>query len=279
MNVRAAHEPVPVDPRFFALVAQARELSEITDGAFDITVAPLLQAWGFVGANGRMPEAGEIEAARARVGMSHVITNADDFTIQFDREGVLLDFGAIGKGYAIERAAAILREYEIESALLHGGTSTVYALGHPPDSEAWTVAIQSPPDISAASEVMEIPLCDAALSVSAPHGKAFQSQGRQYGHVLDPRTGAPTPSDNLLAALVCDSPTESDALSTALLTLGPDWLPTLAQLRPHSKSPCRALGRAERRPNRRAQSALNAVVANRGCRPPNSCSQSAMPGH
>src|SRR5207253_2115684 len=117
-----------------------------------------------------------------------------------------LDLGAIGKGYAIERAAEILREAGVTSGLLHGGTSTVYALGHPPDAEHWKVAIAQPPDSMPLPELCLPPLLlrDEAMSVSAVWGKAFQADGRILGHVLDPRTGRPA-QRALLAAVALRS--------------------------------------------------------------------------
>jgi thiamine biosynthesis lipoprotein len=146
----------------------------------------------------------------------------------------MLDLGAIGKGYAIERAADLLREAGVTSALLHGGTSTIYAIGHPPGAEAWKVAIEnpraqepgSPPAILAA-----VPLRDEALSVSAPCGKSFQEGGKTFGHVINPHNGEPA-NAALLAAVILPSATETDALSTALLTLSRAGHETIAKLRP-----------------------------------------------
>lgn len=234
LNARAAQERVPVDPRLFALLERARQWSEATDGAFDVTVAPLVRCWGFVGGTGAMPTEEAIQEALAVVGMQHVHLNRDDFTVHFDREGVLLELGAIGKGYAVDCAVELLLEYEIESALLHGGTSTVYGLGAPPGEAGWKVALQRPfaPEGDALAQVE---LCDRALSVSAPHGKWFEQGGRRYGHVLDPRTGYPV-SRNVLAALITESAADSDALSTALLAKGEIWLPALLQLCPKSSA-------------------------------------------
>src|SRR5262249_7784850 len=125
VNARAAREPVRVSPSLFALLDQARRLSEETDGTFDITVAPLVRSWGFMESRGRLPSESELAEARASVGMHLVELNPDNFTVRFMRPGVMLDLGAIGKGYAIERAAQLLVEAGVSSALLHGGTSTV----------------------------------------------------------------------------------------------------------------------------------------------------------
>ncbi len=235
LNRLAALRPVIVEPRLFALLERAKFLSEATGGAFDPTVAPLMRCWGFVGASGQMPERKAIEAARELVGMHHVHLDKAASTVRFDREGVQLDLGAIGKGYAVECAVDLLREYEITSALLHGGTSTVYALGSPTDAEAWTIALQKPYDAGEEAYLTQLTLQDAALSVSAPHGKWFAANGKRYGHVLDPRTGYPV-GRILLASLVTASPTDSDALSTALLTLGKEGLSLLGNLLPDARA-------------------------------------------
>jgi thiamine biosynthesis lipoprotein len=167
--------------------------------------------------------------------MRHVLLDAEHGTVRFDREGVMLDLGAIGKGYAVERAVEILRDMEITRALLHGGTSTVYALGAPPEEEAWRIAVQRPFVPEEGDYLTQIALRDGALSVSAPHNKWFEANGRRYGHVIDPRSGYPA-SRHLLAALITESATESDALSTALLTRGESFLPALAAFRPDARA-------------------------------------------
>src|SRR4051794_28865309 len=129
VNARAGREPVRVSPRVFALLHHAMKLSQETGGAFDITIAPLVRCWGFMGGNGRMPTPEEVEQARSSVGVGLIELDAENSTVRFRKEGVMIDLGAIGKGYAIEQAVALLRDAEILSALLHGGTSTVYGLG------------------------------------------------------------------------------------------------------------------------------------------------------
>jgi len=234
LNARAAHEPVTASPRLFHLLRRARELSALTAGAFDITVAPLMRCWGFVGGSGQMPDGADIEAARALVGMQHVLLDEENYTVRFDRPGVTLDLGAIGKGYAVDVAVELLRDSGVTSALLHGGGSSVYGIGAPPDDQAWRVAVRGPYADQEADEdsyLAHVALRDTALSVSAPHGKWFLSEGRRYGHVIDPRIGYPA-SRNIASAVVTPCATDGDALSTALLTLGAEWLPELARLYP-----------------------------------------------
>src|SRR5216683_4761224 len=198
LNAHAWQRPIPLDPRLFYLLKRAKELWQETGGAFDITVAPLMRAWGLAGGKGRVPTDEEIEAALQVTGMGLVELNEKEFTVRFQREGVLIDLGAIGKGYAIERAAEILRDAEVPGALIHGGTSTVQAIGTQTDGTPWNVAIQHPTE--AEGKLAIVPLVDKALSVSAVHGKFFTEGGTLYGHVIDPRSGKPA-QNALLAAV------------------------------------------------------------------------------
>jgi len=231
LNARAAREPVRVTPEVFALLQRAQKLHAESGGAFDITVAPLVRCWGFMGGAGRMPRPEEVAEARAKVGMDLVRLNPGDRTVQFAREGVMLDLGAIGKGYAVERAAEVLREAGVTSALFHGGTSTVQAIGRPPGEECWKVAIETPSPDTPRPLLATVPLKDEAMSVSGVWGHCFEAGGRTFGHILDPRTGEPA-WGTVLAAVILPSATETDALSTALLTRGAAGHEAIAGLRP-----------------------------------------------
>jgi thiamine biosynthesis lipoprotein len=231
VNACAAREPVRVTPPVFRLLEQARRLHRESGGAFDITIAPLVRCWGFMDGSGSWPDPAEVARVRRQVGMQHVILDEENLTVRFDGEGVMLDLGAIGKGYAIDRAAETLREAGVTSALLHGGTSTVYGMGKPPEADMWKVAIESPPTDGAAMPwVATVPLQDEALSVSAVWGKSFEHEGKTFGHVLDPRVGQPV-ANAVLAAMVLPSAMETDALSTALLVAGAEGHEKIAQLR------------------------------------------------
>jgi thiamine biosynthesis lipoprotein len=195
LNARAAHEPVRVTPRVFGLLRHAQKLHAETGGAFDITIAPLVRCWGFMGGSGHLPQPVELAEARSQVGMHLVQLDEGSFTVQFARPGVMLDLGAIGKGYAIECATEILREGGVTSALLHGGTSTVYAIGQPPGAAAWNVAIEEPRRSAAArrNQRNEANAADAAqLSVrtipsrddAAPEESGRPSAGKLAAEVL-----------------------------------------------------------------------------------------------
>ncbi len=238
LNQEAAQHPVRVSPWLFRLLQHARQLTAETGGTFDTTVAPLMRCWGFYTREGRVPEPDALATARACVGMHLVELNETDLTVRFTRAGVQLDLGSIGKGYAVERGGELLREAGVTSALLHGGTSTVVAIGTPPDADGWKIALEHPANMQASQDhpgVLLLPLAtvslrDESLSVSAVWGKSFTAADKSYGHVIDPRTGQPA-EGALLAAVVLPSATESDAISTMLLTLGTEGFEQTARLR------------------------------------------------
>ncbi len=236
VNAAAAREPVRVSPPVFSLLQHAQKLHEESEEAFDITIAPLVRCWGFMGGTGQMPSAKAIEKARDLVGMELVELDAADYTVRFAREGVMIDLGAIGKGYAVEQAAEILKEAGVASALLHGGTSTVQAIGQPPDGEAWQVALPNRFAKPGEPEVLTtVPLKDEAMSVSAVWGRSFEAAGKTFGHVIDPRSGQPA-CGAVMSVVVLPSATETDALSTALLTLGSAGHDHIRNLRPGMKT-------------------------------------------
>jgi thiamine biosynthesis lipoprotein len=239
VNALAARQSVQVTPETFELLRRAQTLHQETAGAFDITIAPLVHCWGFMGGTGHMPTPTERIHALSLVGMQHVLLDDQNFTVRFDCNGVMLDLGAIGKGYAIDRAGEVLLESGISNAMVHGGTSTILALGTAQEGQPWKIALENPfekrgsPHSSAPHPrppLEPIALQDQALSVSAIWGRCFENEGYKFGHVIDPRTGEPT-KNAVLAAVAVKSATDSDALSTALLTLGPSAQSDISRLR------------------------------------------------
>lgn len=229
INAAAAYKDVKVDARLFDLLKLAAKVSGATSGAFDITVAPVMQIWRNAGQLNRLPSENEIESARELIGAEMILFNDPEHTIRFAKAGVQIDPGAIGKGYAIDIAVESLRESGVKSALIHGGTSTIYAIGTQINGQAWRIGVRDPatPDQS----LRTVELCDASLSVSAPHGRLFACEGREYGHVIDPRTGRPVRRTSL-AALWGPSAAITDALSTALLVLGEESLEPICRAFP-----------------------------------------------
>ncbi|MCH8811507.1 MAG: FAD:protein FMN transferase, partial [Gemmatimonadetes bacterium] len=225
INRRAADGPVALDGLTFGLLDLCKRVHDDSCGAFDITVAPLMHAWGFHTANGSANRAA-IRKARNHVGMRHVQLERETKTVRFTRPGVALDLGAVAKGFAIDLAIELLREHGITCALLHGGTSTAAAIGSPPGEDGWRVRVRRGIDDQSCDRDITVLLKDSALSVSAPHGRVIESDGETLGHVLDPRTAGPAPC-GAFAAAVGKSACLTDAWSTALLVLGerPNTMP------------------------------------------------------
>ena len=215
INSRGAHEPVPVSPEVFSLLQRCVELNKQTKRAFDITIAPLMKCWKFMGETGSTPTENEIEQACALVGADHLKLNTSDGSVRLNLEGVVLDLGSIGKGYALEQASKLLLENEFTHFIIHGGTSTVYAAGTQADGSPWRIAVEHPNKQQPPLHLVDLE--NESLSVSGVGGKSFlDEKGLEQGHVLDPRTGRPTQLAKI-TAVICDSATESDAWATALL--------------------------------------------------------------
>jgi FAD:protein FMN transferase len=228
LNRRASHEAVPLDDLTFQLLNTCQQVHHDSNGAFDITVAPLMLALGLHNTNITSNHA-QLQQARACVGMDHVILDRHEKTIRFTRPDVSLDLGAIAKGFAIDLAIEQLREHGVTCALLHGGTSTAAAIGSPPAQDAWRIQIHN----SAAQPhepAITARLNDTALSVSAPTGRTIESHNQAIHHIIDPRTAAPAACE-IFAAAISPSATLADAWSTALLVLGhpPDTMPPNTQ--------------------------------------------------
>ena len=217
INLHAANGPVKVEPRLFHLLADCRSLTELTRGAFDVTIGPLVSLWRHAGADGRTPSGTEIVALTNAIGMTRVELDESNFTVHFQNSCIEIDLGAYAKGYAINRAIELLREAGIKDALLHGGTSSVFAMGAPPDERSWRIALHE--SLRGSSDEMVIELSNSALSVSAVHGRSFVVDGESYGHVIDPLTGRPV-AGAVATAVIGPSPAICEALSTALLVRG-----------------------------------------------------------
>jgi FAD:protein FMN transferase len=220
LNRQAAEGFIKVEPRLFTLLKRCVSLSELTEGAFDITIAPLMRAWHFVHEKGGIPEHRNLQKALAKTGIELLEFDEEALAIRFRRAGVEVDLGGFGKGYAVQRAMDLLREHGVKSALLHGGTSSVATIGSPPKQSAWRIKLPEP--FTEKGKPMVIGLMDQCLSVSAIHGKSFMVEGRQYGHIINPLTGAP--ADTFPAAAVRGTDAAvCEAFSKALLIHSSAW--------------------------------------------------------
>jgi FAD:protein FMN transferase len=221
LNRLAPTQAVPVEEGLFGLLQIAQRLHRDTEGAFDITTGALTRAWGFYRRQGRVPEEAALAEARARVGMGNVVLEEEGRTARYLRKGLEINLCGIGKRYALDRAAElVVSGWGVGSALLHGGHSSVYALGSEPGRrDGWAVGVSHPWDRGRRLAVLR--LHERGLGTSAATFQYLEYNGRKLGHILDPRTG--WPAEGLASASVT-APTaaEADALATAFFILGLD---------------------------------------------------------
>ncbi len=217
INREAAQRPVKVDQELFDFIAECLRYSRESDGAFDVTVGPLMNVWGFFRGEGRMPTEAELADASSKIGYQHIILDDKAKTIKFDRPGVELDLGGIAKGYAVDRVVSLLKQRGVERAFVNACGSTIYGLGSPPKSSGWEVKIQDPidPQKIAATFLLK----NHALSVSGSYEKFFEIDGVRYSHIMDPRTGRPV-QNVLSVAVVTISGTAGDALDNVFYVQG-----------------------------------------------------------
>ena len=219
VNQHAAEGPVTIRADLLEVLLSAQRYYKESDGVFDVTVGPLLDLWGFYKGQGHLPAEEEMKEALAKVGLNKVVVDERAETVRFTCPGMRLDFGGIGKGLALDRAAQILKQQGVKRAILHAGTSTVVGLGKPPDASGWTVRIRSPYNESK-EHVDEVQISNESLSTSSSSEQFMELDGKKYSHIFDPRTGMPVEQGILSATAIAPTGTQSDALSTAFFVMG-----------------------------------------------------------
>ena len=221
VNRGAANGPVRVSPELFRLLAACLEYSRASEGAFDVSVGPLMKVWGFYKGSGRLPHRPEIAAALAKLGYRHVKLDPATSTVRFDRAGVELDPGGIGKGYAVDRMVGVLRQNGVENALVAGSGSSIYGMGAPPsEPRGWRVAIRDP--WSPRKTAAEVYLKNESMSTSGSYEKFFRAEGRTYAHIMDPRTGYPA-QGSVSVSVVSPNTIDSEAWAKPYFINGRRW--------------------------------------------------------
>ena len=222
INRLAAQRPVAVSPEVFRLISRCLRYSRRSQGAFDITVGPLMKTWGFFKGARRLPGRDEVAAALAKVGYRHLGLDQARRTVRFDMEGMEINPGGIGKGYAVDRVAAILRQKGFDTALVMASSSSIYGMGAPPgEARGWKVDIRHPKQPRRHS-VTEVFLKDMSLSTSAGYAQAFRAGGRVFSHIMDPRTGYPA-QGMLQVSVTAPRAMDSEAWTKPFFIHGRSW--------------------------------------------------------
>ncbi|MFN8548076.1 MAG: FAD:protein FMN transferase [Candidatus Eisenbacteria bacterium] len=240
INRELSEAPRAIDPEVASVVRLALEVGQATDGAYDITVEPLVRLWGFIGGTPHVPRKEDLDLARAQVDYRRLVLDGVPGRLtlavrprlepgleRFGRSTPVtrIDLGGIAKGYAVDLAAGTLRKAGVEDALVDV-TGNMFALGHPPDRNAWRVGLRDPRDRT--PMLGEVLLSDRGISTSGQYEQFVAENGKQYGHILDPRSGWPV-RGTLSVTVVSSSAMTSDAWDTALFVLGPHRARELAK--------------------------------------------------
>lgn len=218
LNQHGAEAPVALSREVFDLLKRSKGITQQTDGSFDITVGPIVQLWRQ--SNGRIPDARAIEEATLCVGMNHVHLDEKNLRAWFDTKGVRVDLGGIGKGYAMDRAAEVLKEQGIQRAMLSFG-GHILALDPPPGKTGWNILIRDPNQDDAFIHNMEIQ--NASIATTANDQRGYWINGKRYSHIIHPTTGLPV-EGKASVTVITKKAEEGDALSTALFASGEQLL-------------------------------------------------------
>jgi FAD:protein FMN transferase len=221
VNREAAAHPVTVSRELFDLLSACLEYSRQSEGAFDITVGPLMKVWGFYKGSGHLPHRAEVAAGMTKVGYRHIHLDPAKLTVRFDQPGVEMDPGGIGKGYAVDRMIQVLRGNGIQIGLVSGSYSSIYGMGAPPtEPRGWQIKIRDPKDQRKTVETVY--LRDMSLSTSGGYEKFFRAEGKVYCHIMDPRTGYPA-QGMLSVSVVAPRTLDSEAWCKPFFINGRDW--------------------------------------------------------
>jgi len=221
VNREAAEHPVKVSPELFHLLSDCAEHSRASEGTFDLTVGPLMRAWGFFGGERHVPTSEQIAEALRVVGSRHVLLNAHKRTVRFDRAGVEIDPGGVGKGYAVDRMVEILRARGFRNALVAASGSSIFGLGNPWDEpRGWPISIADPWDHR--KDAAQVFLKDQSLSTSGSYEKSFRVGGHRYSHIMDPRRGAPA-ENAVQVTVIAPRAIDSEVWAKPYFIQGSEW--------------------------------------------------------
>ncbi len=218
VNRSAGRAAVPVSEDTFLVVQKALEIARLSGGAFDPTVGPLVEAWGIGGESPRRPSDEEIAHLLTLVGYDRVIIDEEEQTIFLSDTGMVLDLGAIAKGYAADEAARVLTEHGVGSAIVNLG-GNVLTVGLKVDGSLWRIGIQDP-EQERGGYALIAELDGTSLVTSGPYERFFTLEGEIYHHILDTTTGYPVVNEIISASIITESSFLADALSTTLYALG-----------------------------------------------------------
>ncbi len=217
INLAAGKEYVKVHSEIIKMIKTAVTYSALSDGAFDITVGPLIKLWGIGTADEKIPSESEIKEVLPLVGYENISINEADSSVKLLKEGMSVDMGGIAKGYAADESVRILKDYGVKSAIINLGGSSIYTLGQKPDGSLWSVAVKHPRD-DKNSYAFIINMPEQALSTSGDYERFFIKDGKRYHHILNPFNGYPAEAGVMSDTIVISSDIPDSNMLADILT-------------------------------------------------------------
>jgi thiamine biosynthesis lipoprotein len=227
INNEAGISYVKVHPEIMKIIQTSIEYAKLTEGAFDITVAPIINLWGIGTDKERLPSEEEIKAKLPLVGYDKISIREEDSSVMLLKQGMALDLGGIAKGFAADEVLKIYKKYKIQDGLINLGASSIYALGKNGENKPWAIGVTNPRNEKSDNYLGILRLSNEALSTSGDYERYFIKDGKRYHHIINPKTGYPTDngvmSDTILIGdKTSDCSMLADLLTTAVFILGPE---------------------------------------------------------
>ncbi|WP_151732927.1 FAD:protein FMN transferase ['Paenibacillus yunnanensis' Narsing Rao et al. 2020] len=219
VNQAAGKEAVAVSDETLDLIKQSIKYGEEMDGLFDVTIGPLVDLWNIGSDGASVPAQADIDQAVSLTNYKDIIIDEAAKTVKLAKEGMVMDLGGIGKGYAADRIADYLKEEGLNSAMINLGGSSIIALGTKPGEVPWNIGLQDP-DKSRGTQMGTIKIADEVIDASGVYERYFIQDGVRYHHILDPRTGFPAQNGLKSITIMSPNATDADALSTGVFLMG-----------------------------------------------------------
>lgn len=216
INQQAGIRPVQVDRELFDLIRRSIKVSELTDGAFDISFAAIEKCWTFDRQERDMPDAATVAHSVAKINYRNIVLDAEASSVFLKEKGMRIGFGAIGKGYAANRAKQLMEKAGIKNGVVNAA-GDLLCWGKQADGKTWEVAIEDPSNSD--KIIASLPLEAGAIVTSGDYEKYFLHQGQRYAHIINPHTGYPTTGLKSVS-IICPDAELADALATAVFVLG-----------------------------------------------------------
>lgn len=216
LNRNAAQKPVPVSPELFHVLLESQRIAQATDGAFDFTIRPLLDLWGFLRRDYRLPSDAEVRRALGQTGFGQVRLVREQRTVQFEASGISIDLGGIAKGHAVDLAIDTLKEHGMAAAMVNAG-GDLRVFGAPPGGKGWRIQIRNPAAHGANETIV---LRDGAIATSGNYANFFEIGERRFSHILNPGTGWPV-EGVVSCSVLAPTCMAADAWATACFVMGP----------------------------------------------------------